>query len=188
MIEEEVLRLLDTETARTKRSFSVPVSSDGNYSPQSLSYRWRTSVSDHFFLFLLDADEPPASTLLWIYYFLAQHCDQKRDYAKALEYVDLAIEHTPTLVESYSFKAKIYKVSAAIPLYTHPKTEREHLSRHSIGTHKLFLLSLWVSYQFSTKGEKILSDVGFTILAEKSWHFSTVLIWSLLSEKRTSPM
>ncbi|XP_055333659.1 N-alpha-acetyltransferase 16, NatA auxiliary subunit-like [Paramacrobiotus metropolitanus] len=49
------------------------------------------------------------STLLWLYYYLAQHYDQKKDYDKAMEFIDLAIAHTPTLVESYSFKAKILK-------------------------------------------------------------------------------
>ncbi|GAU98430.1 hypothetical protein RvY_09579 [Ramazzottius varieornatus] len=54
-------------------------------------------------------DEVPASTILWIYYFLAQHRDMKKDYQRAMEYVEMAIEHTPTLVEAYCFKAKILK-------------------------------------------------------------------------------
>ncbi|OWA49775.1 N-alpha-acetyltransferase 16, NatA auxiliary subunit [Hypsibius exemplaris] len=81
IIEEEVFKILDMEKSRSSQ-----------VSPQTSS-----------------DEDLPASTLLWTYYFLAQHSDQKRDYIKALEYVDLAIEHTPTLVESYSFKAKIYK-------------------------------------------------------------------------------
>jgi tetratricopeptide (TPR) repeat protein len=52
--------------------------------------------------------EPPTS-LLWTYYFLAQHYDHKKDYAKALELINAAIEHTPTLIELFTLKGKIYK-------------------------------------------------------------------------------
>jgi peptide alpha-N-acetyltransferase len=51
----------------------------------------------------------PASALLWVYYFIAQHFDQQDDVAKALEYIDLAIEHTPTLIELFVMKGRIYK-------------------------------------------------------------------------------
>ena len=54
--------------------------------------------------------EPP-TTLLWVYYFLAQHYDFIGDTSRALEYVDTAIQHTPLLIELYVLKAKIYKVS-----------------------------------------------------------------------------
>lgn len=50
------------------------------------------------------ADREPASALLWTYYFLAQHYDHLRDADKALEYVDAAIEHTPTLIELFVVK------------------------------------------------------------------------------------
>eukprot|EP00871_Galdieria_phlegrea_P000174 jgi/Galph1/1157/GphlegSOOS_G5880.1 len=46
---------------------------------------------------------------LWCLYFLAQHYYLKKDTTKALECIDKAIFHTPTLVESYTLKAKIYK-------------------------------------------------------------------------------
>jgi len=52
--------------------------------------------------------ESPTS-LLWTYYFLAQHYDHKKDYAKALELVNTAIDHTPTLIELFTLKGKIYK-------------------------------------------------------------------------------
>jgi len=52
--------------------------------------------------------ESPTS-LLWTYYFLAQHYDYKGDYSKALELVNNAIEHTPTLIELFTLKGKIYK-------------------------------------------------------------------------------
>lgn len=51
----------------------------------------------------------PASALLWTYYFIAQHYDHQDNVAKALEFIDLAIEHTPTLIELFVMKGRIYK-------------------------------------------------------------------------------
>lgn len=51
----------------------------------------------------------PASALLWTLYFLAQHYDHLRDTEKALHYIDLAIAHTPTLIELFVAKGRIYK-------------------------------------------------------------------------------
>ena len=47
---------------------------------------------------------------MWTYYYLAQHFDFKRDIERALGYIDRALEHTPTLIELFVFKAKIFKV------------------------------------------------------------------------------
>ena len=52
----------------------------------------------------------PATSLLWLQYYLAQHYDYLGDITKAFEYIDQAICDTPTLVELYMFKAKISKV------------------------------------------------------------------------------
>eukprot|EP00092_Neocalanus_flemingeri_P020760 GFUD01022495.1.p1 GENE.GFUD01022495.1~~GFUD01022495.1.p1 ORF type:complete len:866 (+),score=259.44 GFUD01022495.1:65-2662(+) len=52
--------------------------------------------------------ESPTS-LLWTYYFLSQHYDYKSDYQGALDLVNTAIEHTPTLIELFTLKGKIYK-------------------------------------------------------------------------------
>ncbi len=52
----------------------------------------------------------PATSLLWLQYYLAQHYDYLGDINKAFEYIDQAICDTPTLVELYMFKAKIFKV------------------------------------------------------------------------------
>jgi len=54
-------------------------------------------------------EEEPATALLWAYYYLAQHFDFLGVTEKALKYIELAIEHTPLLIELYVFKAKIYK-------------------------------------------------------------------------------
>ncbi|XP_045521465.1 N-alpha-acetyltransferase 15, NatA auxiliary subunit [Pieris brassicae] len=58
-----------------------------------------------------DTDEvkQPASALLWSYYFAAQHFDFKKDTDKALHYIDAAIEHTPTLIELFIVKGRIFK-------------------------------------------------------------------------------
>jgi len=54
---------------------------------------------------------PPESptSLLWTYYFLSQHYDFLGDYMKALELVNAGIAHTPTLIELFLLKGKIYK-------------------------------------------------------------------------------
>lgn len=52
--------------------------------------------------------EPP-TCLLWVYYFIAQHFDFLKKFDKALEFINKAIEHTPTLVELYILKGKILK-------------------------------------------------------------------------------
>lgn len=56
-----------------------------------------------------EEDEPP-TTVLWIYYYLALHYDYLGQTDKALSYVNRAITHTPTLIELFCAKAKIYKV------------------------------------------------------------------------------
>lgn len=54
-------------------------------------------------------EKEPATALLWTYYFLAQHFDYLGQTDKALEYVNTAIEHTPTLIELFVSKARVYK-------------------------------------------------------------------------------
>ncbi|XP_018329943.1 N-alpha-acetyltransferase 15, NatA auxiliary subunit isoform X2 [Agrilus planipennis] len=51
----------------------------------------------------------PASTLLWTYYYLAQHYDHLSKAEEALKYIDLAINHTPTLIELFVAKGRIFK-------------------------------------------------------------------------------
>uniref|UniRef100_A0A915K8L6 N-alpha-acetyltransferase 16, NatA auxiliary subunit n=1 Tax=Romanomermis culicivorax TaxID=13658 RepID=A0A915K8L6_ROMCU len=51
------------------------------------------------------------TTLLWVYYFLALHYDYLKNYEKALQYLDKASQHTPTLIEISTAKAKVYKHS-----------------------------------------------------------------------------
>lgn len=56
-----------------------------------------------------DAEDEPPSTLLWVLHFLAQHYDRVRQFDRALEMIDRAIEHTPTAIECYLVRAKILK-------------------------------------------------------------------------------
>ncbi|XP_056138193.1 N-alpha-acetyltransferase 15, NatA auxiliary subunit a [Lampris incognitus] len=56
-----------------------------------------------------DGKEEPPTTLLWVQYFLAQHFDHVGQQTVALEYINAAIESTPTLIELFLIKAKIYK-------------------------------------------------------------------------------
>lgn len=47
---------------------------------------------------------------MWVQYFLAQHFDFISQSSLALEYINAAIDSTPTLIELFLIKAKIYKV------------------------------------------------------------------------------
>ncbi|KAL7744606.1 hypothetical protein ACLKA6_017117 [Drosophila palustris] len=51
----------------------------------------------------------PASALVWTALFLAQHYDYMRDTDRALEYINAAIDHTPTLIELLITKGRIFK-------------------------------------------------------------------------------
>ncbi len=53
--------------------------------------------------------EQDPMVFLWLLLFAAQHYDTKKDYKQALILIDEAIEHTPTLVEAYTAKARILK-------------------------------------------------------------------------------
>ncbi|RWS11336.1 N-alpha-acetyltransferase 15: NatA auxiliary subunit-like protein [Dinothrombium tinctorium] len=50
-----------------------------------------------------------ATCILFVNYYLAQHYDYMKKFDKALMYVNEALRHTPTLIELYVIKAKIYK-------------------------------------------------------------------------------
>lgn len=56
-----------------------------------------------------EEEKEPATAYLWVLYFLSQHYDYKKDHKRALELVNKAIEHTPTLIELFLLKGKIYK-------------------------------------------------------------------------------
>jgi len=59
--------------------------------------------------FEAEGPREPATAQLWLLYYLAQHFDHRGEHSRALEIVDEAIEHTPTLIELYLLKGKIFK-------------------------------------------------------------------------------
>lgn len=63
-----------------------------------------------FISFVLDVEPQDPTVLLWTNFYLAQHFDYFRKIKDALMYIDKVLEHTPTLIEGYAVKAKIYKV------------------------------------------------------------------------------
>jgi N-alpha-acetyltransferase 15/16, NatA auxiliary subunit len=54
-------------------------------------------------------EEQDPTVYLWLLYFLAHHNYFLRNIDEALEYLNKAIEHTPTVIELYTLKAKVYK-------------------------------------------------------------------------------
>ena len=79
-----------------------------------------------------DGKEEPPTTLLWVQYFLAQHFDHVGQQALALDYINTAIESTPTLIELFLIKAKIYKVGdAGTCMQTHTHICQQHSHVHT---------------------------------------------------------
>ena len=56
-----------------------------------------------------EATEENPLILTWIKYFLSQHYYKLKDYDSAMKQIDEGIKITPTLIELYMFKARIYK-------------------------------------------------------------------------------
>ncbi|QDZ25913.1 acetyltransferase [Chloropicon primus] len=56
-----------------------------------------------------EEDKQAPDVLVWVLAFLAQHYDYVGQIQKALEKVDSAISHTPTVIELYTIKSKIMK-------------------------------------------------------------------------------
>lgn len=74
----------------------------------------------------IESLEEPPSSLLWVYVFLAQHFNRLVDPTKALEYIEKAIAHTPTVIDLYIYKACIYQTAGnpqeAAKLMDHART------------------------------------------------------------------
>lgn len=58
-----------------------------------------------------DNDLQDPTVYLWLLYYLSNHYLFIRNAKSAFEYVNRAIEHTPTLIDLYTLKAKIYQLS-----------------------------------------------------------------------------
>ncbi|KAI9470966.1 MAG: NMDA receptor-regulated protein 1-domain-containing protein [Benjaminiella poitrasii] len=59
--------------------------------------------------FNVDGAKEPPTALLWTLYYLAKQYDFENQNEKALEYINKAIAHTPTIVELYMTKGRILK-------------------------------------------------------------------------------
>lgn len=79
-----------------------------------LQYKEALKAHGHFSDQEKDNPREPASALLWTYYYLAQHYDHLGYTEKALNEIDAAIEHTPTLIELFVTKGRIYKVRCVL--------------------------------------------------------------------------
>ena len=67
--------------------------------------------------------------LVWLYHFLAQHYDATGDHVKALDFVNRGLEHTPTLIELYVAKGRIYKHAGNIVYATECLDEAQSLGK-----------------------------------------------------------
>lgn len=56
-----------------------------------------------------DEEELDPTVVMWLHYYLAYHYLYCGDFINAFEQIDKAIEHTPTVVELYTLKGKIFK-------------------------------------------------------------------------------
>jgi len=61
-----------------------------------------------------DEEEQDPTVYLWLLYFTAQHYYFLKDLDTSLKYINQAIDHTPTVIELYIIKAKIYKRSGDV--------------------------------------------------------------------------
>ncbi|EGC38306.1 hypothetical protein DICPUDRAFT_149048 [Dictyostelium purpureum] len=55
------------------------------------------------------SEKESPSTILWCYYYLGQHYDKLNDFKESLDYIEQGIKHTPTCLDFYVIKAKLYK-------------------------------------------------------------------------------
>lgn len=67
------------------------------------------------------------TSVLYVYYYLAQHYDYLGDYEKAMDYIKLAEDHTPTLIELLTLRAKVFKHMGEIEKAIEPVTEAQRL-------------------------------------------------------------
>ena len=110
--------------------------------------------------------EPP-TTLLWVQYFLAQHFDFIGQQSRGLDYINTAIDSTPTLIELFLVKAKIYKVTA--------RPDASHTTRPSVA-----LIPVSTPVSDGSAVERIVGDV----YVSESWGFTWALcrMFSLVDE------
>ena len=93
-----------------KTSFVIlPIYNTGRQ-VSGLHFASKSKIVSIFILSECNGEKESPTVALWTMFFLAQHHDQLRQTIKALECINKAIEHTPTLIELFTVKAKIFKV------------------------------------------------------------------------------
>jgi len=65
--------------------------------------------------------------LVWLYHFLGQHYDSVGEHTKALDYINRGLDHTPTLIELYVARGRIYKHAGNIKYATECLDEAQSL-------------------------------------------------------------
>ena len=76
---------------------------------EELCLNYSNSLKSDEGSFEAGGQKEPATALLWVYYYLAQHYDHKKEYGKAFEMLEAAISHTPTLIELFLLNIKYFK-------------------------------------------------------------------------------
>lgn len=72
-------------------------------------HEWCANMESDRVLSKTDEDEQDPTVLLWLYYFLSQHNLLLNKPEEALNWINKAIEHTPTVSDLYLQKAKIFQ-------------------------------------------------------------------------------
>ena len=89
----EALLLDYADNLKAHGSFEAPVAAAGNDTEKEEG----------------EEGEEAITCLLWVYYFLAQHFDALKEFSLALHFANAALLHTPTLIDVFVIKAKIFK-------------------------------------------------------------------------------
>ncbi|XP_015792159.1 N-alpha-acetyltransferase 15, NatA auxiliary subunit [Tetranychus urticae] len=78
---------------------------------EKLFLKYHDNLLNHGYFESADSSDglEDATTILWVDYYLAQHFDYLGNYEEALKFINEALSHTPTLIELYVLKGKIYK-------------------------------------------------------------------------------
>lgn len=108
----------ENELSKTLSEYIIPQLSRGvpaTFSNIKPLYQKRSSVVPRLVINIVQkyfesihANETPVA-YIWTCYFLSQHYLYMKDFNKAQEFIDLAIKHTPTMVEFYILKGRILK-------------------------------------------------------------------------------
>lgn len=82
---------------------------------KDLLHGYLTSLEQHKKFTSENDDTEFPTSYLHVLIFLAQLYDYERDTQRALHYIDRAIQHTPTYIDPYMVKSKVYKHAGDLP-------------------------------------------------------------------------